>query len=241
MNTARGSHNTGGPQGNKMVRKKSTKTELPFDTDTFLAHCARIARADKGWMSAKDASARSLTASADAALQDADMGVAIGDEDREEARAATTFFRERYAKAMAAGRLTDFDHNLCINLDAGVVQKGTHRIVGAVMGMWVKEQAQRGDQVATLPSHYIGMVGEKFERVVTVLRITQMPGNWGTTHIIGMQTEDGAQLTWFSGRAELKIGSTYRIKGTIKDLREYRGQPQTVVTRCKATEETVAA
>lgn len=216
------------------TRKKTRDPD--FDVETFLAHCARIGRADGGWMSAKDAHARSLTASADAALNAAKGGEAVDDADRETARASIAYFRERHAKALAAGRAHDFDQTVAANLDDGRVQTGTHRIVGAVMGMWMKAQATRGDQVGSAPGHHLGQVGQKVDLEVAVLKIATVWGNWGASYAVHMQAGDGARVTWFTARPHMREGRTYRLRGTIKDLREFAGMPQTVVTRCTAEE-----
>ena len=44
---------------------------------------------------------------------------------------------------------------------------------------------------------------------------------------------EGNTIVWKTGCQDLEVGKSYRIKGKVKELSEYKGDKQTVLTRCK--------
>ncbi len=49
-----------------------------------------------------------------------------------------------------------------------------------------------------------------------------------------MQDENGNVYVWFaSGNFVPDLGSHYHIKGTVKKHDDYKGDKQTILTRCK--------
>ena len=197
-------------------------------TDAFLSHCARIARLGGGWVSAKDAEAKGVDASADLAFAAARAEVAVSDEDILAARQA----RALHATRLASSHRTAFDEDLAEALGLAVVPEARARLVGALMGFYYRVQSPAGQAVAGPPSFHLGHIGERLLVEATVSHISQMPSAWGLTYIVNMVTPQGARLTWFTSRSPLSVGQTATLRATVKDHREFRGQAQTVVTRC---------
>lgn len=86
---------------------------------------------------------------------------------------------------------------------------------------------------ADAKSVYVGIIGEKIDFEAVVEKVILTASDWGALNIHKMRTTDGNILTWFASSAELTIGETYKLTGTVKKHEEYRGAKQTVVTRVK--------
>ncbi len=91
---------------------------------------------------------------------------------------------------------------------------------------------------AEVVSNHIAEVGEKVEKVVTLKRVNWFStsyGYYGT--MVGIhcfEDESGNVIVWKTSSApDMEIGDKVTIKGTVKELGEYKGVKQTVLTRCK--------
>ena len=94
-----------------------------------------------------------------------------------------------------------------------------------------KEQKLNQDQAKGL-SDYIGNVGEKITADIKESRlITSWETLYGWTHLYKFVTIDNNVLVWYASRAF--EGEPKKITGTIKDHKDYDGEKQTVLTRCK--------
>ena len=82
---------------------------------------------------------------------------------------------------------------------------------------------------------YVGEVGEKLKKVpVTFTRKNSFCGRFGLTNIYEFRDGDGNYLNWFTTcDIDFEVGNTLYLNGTVKEHKEYRGIPQTIVTRCK--------
>jgi hypothetical protein len=50
----------------------------------------------------------------------------------------------------------------------------------------------------------------------------------------GMRDEQDRWVSWFaSGGRRLRLGTRYRLRGTVRRYGEWRGRPVTVLTRCR--------
>ena len=96
-------------------------------------------------------------------------------------------------------------------------------------------------------SEYIGEVGEVFNGEVTLIRSvaydTYFGNQPGTSFIHIMMDNNSNIITWNTSNAlwcseyndVIQVGDTFVIKGKIKQHSEYKGEKQTVLTRCKFT------
>lgn len=82
-------------------------------------------------------------------------------------------------------------------------------------------------------SQYVGTIGKKIEMNVTVNKIIPIYGSYGQTDLHLMEDENGNAFAWFCSGYGFNENETLKIKGTVKDFREYEGQKQTVLTRVK--------
>lgn len=86
-------------------------------------------------------------------------------------------------------------------------------------------------------SEYVGQIGDKLEarvRFVTSYSYETHITYRGETHYIYKFDLDGNTIIWnTTAWQDVDEGSEYLIKGTIKDHSEYKGDKQTVLTRCR--------
>ena len=119
-------------------------------------------------------------------------------------------------------------------------------------------QAQREAEWAAerAKSAFIGSVGDKVEKVVTLAFVTSFEVDsfrgYGTVEmsVYGFKDDEGNILIWktsgclyiehevkgFIENEYARKGDKIRIKGTIKDHSEYKGTKQTVLSRVKLVE-----
>jgi hypothetical protein len=87
-------------------------------------------------------------------------------------------------------------------------------------------------------SEYIGNVGETITVAVTLVSIhtftTHFTYYGETNYIFKFSDNDGNTIVWkTSSYQQIEEGKRYEIKGKVKEHSEYKGDKQTVLTRCK--------
>ncbi len=132
--------------------------------------------------------------------------------------------------------LNDYEHNLSVAVQGGIV---TNRLAGFAASLVryyeQKVGVERTKAKQRTESRHVGSVGERLDLgVLTVQAVHDCDGNWGATHIHRFVDADGNVFTWFSSSKRLEVGSTYRVKGTVKKHDDYEGVKQTVIARCAA-------
>jgi len=139
--------------------------------------------------------------------------------------------------------LSDYEHNLHV-AGSGEVTRWDHvGLVASAIAGYRREleieikRAKRAEGIAR-STGYIGEPGQRIKDLdVTVTWTMQRPSDWGVTTIIKMLDSAGHVLVWFSSNAPDGMdvqGNRFRITGTVKEHKEYNGDSETVVTRCKA-------
>ena len=79
---------------------------------------------------------------------------------------------------------------------------------------------------------YVGTVGEREVFELTIVKTITMDGYYGTSTMHVMKDANENTFIWNTSTKTLEVNKTYRMKGTIKEHKEYRGVKQTVLTRC---------
>ena len=81
---------------------------------------------------------------------------------------------------------------------------------------------------------YVGKTGEKVEIKATVDRILRVMTRFGEKRLVQMVDPEGREMVWWTG-ADPKVGEgdACVVRGTVKERGEFRGTPQTTLTRCK--------
>lgn len=81
-------------------------------------------------------------------------------------------------------------------------------------------------------SEYQGSVGDKAEFFLTIKNVFICDGRFGTSYIHNMEDVDGNVFVWITASKNLPVGNAFKMKGTIKEHKEYKGVKQTILTRC---------
>lgn len=103
-------------------------------------------------------------------------------------------------------------------------------------------QQLREDNIPKTPSEYIGEVGDTLEREVTSVSVRWYETHFtyrGETHwVYTFRDSDENTIVWITTacKEEIEEGKTFKIKGAIKEHREYKGDKQTILKRCTVKE-----
>lgn len=81
-------------------------------------------------------------------------------------------------------------------------------------------------------SEYIGEIGDRDTFELTVKKAISLESFYGSSTMHIMEDKNGNTFVWNTASKTLEVNKTYRMKGTIKDHKEYRGVKQTILTRC---------
>ena len=82
-------------------------------------------------------------------------------------------------------------------------------------------------------SEYQGEVGDKIEVIVTVEKAIPLDGYYGPSTMHIFRDYDGNCYVWTTAARSWEAGTEHHIAGTIKELKQYKGTKQTVLTRCR--------
>ena len=82
-------------------------------------------------------------------------------------------------------------------------------------------------------SEFQGNIGDKIETVVTVEKAIMLNGYYGPSTMHIMRDYDGNCFVWTTAAKSWEVGTEHYIAGTIKDLKQYKGVKQTILTRCR--------
>jgi hypothetical protein len=149
------------------------------------------------------------------------------------------------AIAWAKALEPNYDQNFLANLKVAASLEYTDGrsmgIVSAVVGSYMREvereELRRKERETRKPSHHVGEQGKRsLFKDVTVASFREFePQNWyeSVRTLITFIDNDGNIMKWWTGiRPDwVEQGVTASIKGTVKAHEEYKGEPQTVLTR----------
>lgn len=82
------------------------------------------------------------------------------------------------------------------------------------------------------PSRWQGSVGERIDRTLTVIKIFPIDGYFGSSNFYLFQDADENKYCWTTAAKQLELGTTYEVRGTVKEHQKYKSEQQTVLTRC---------
>ena len=106
-----------------------------------------------------------------------------------------------------------------------------------------REAEERAEAERKAKSQYIGAEGDKIDISVTLERRAwfEIPSFRGfgteTKYIYTFRDDQENAIVWKTSKGLIyETGEKLNLKGTIKELSEYDGEKQTVLTRCKITD-----
>lgn len=162
------------------------------------------------------------------------------DEDKAQAEAV-----RRYVLTLDPTQST-YNQNLVALVKSDVLLHNHRGLVASAFSGYLREQrtlAEAKIRASRPSSEYVGTIGQTgLTLEAEVIFTKQIEGNYGTSTLISFVTDKGEVGKWFaSGVWDLEKGERITIRGSVKDHQEYRGEKQTVLTRCKITHRTPAA
>ena len=134
---------------------------------------------------------------------------------------------------VATQNKSEFNHNLFLFATKNLCRSRDFGFIAYLPIMFQKEMEPK-EEAAKKSNEHLGVVGEKFATIATIVRIDVIQGAYGCTDIIKLEDAAGNSLVWFSSnKSQYDVGTTVTISGRIKDHTDYKGRKQTNVTRCK--------
>lgn len=94
-------------------------------------------------------------------------------------------------------------------------------------------------------SQWVGTPKKRMETALTLTRVHQFDGYYGTTNLYTFRDEDGNCYVWFTQNALMmqrnddepweyvEVGNVIPMRFTVKEHSEYKGVKQTVITRAQ--------
>lgn len=130
--------------------------------------------------------------------------------------------------------LNDYEHNLRVVVAGGVATLRVAGIGASLIPFFERIRGQELMKAKAVNAGHVGTVGKVEVFDLTLAQVFSFDGQYGVQHTHKFLTPDGAVVVWKTGTVKLEVGA-YKVKGTVKSHSEYRGEPQTVLTRCSAT------
>lgn len=137
-------------------------------------------------------------------------------------------------EARADNDLSDYEHNLRVIIRTGYTDFRGAGIVASLLSYYDRLMGKAAEKVVMAASQHVGEISKRqvFESL-TVLKVVDIDGEFGTTHLHVFRDATGNILKWFASNERLQTGNQYKVKGTVKKHEEYQGTKQTLLSRCK--------
>ena len=138
---------------------------------------------------------------------------------------------------------SDYLHNVRAVARTGIVGFRSAGIAASMVTAYERAlgvERKRAERAARPPSAHVGTVGKRevFSNV-TLDFVTGYETQYGYTTILKFVADSGALLVWKASNTDLArgdVGKRYDVKGTVKKHDEYKGQKQTLLSRCAVEE-----
>lgn len=132
---------------------------------------------------------------------------------------------------------SEFVHNVKVMLNEKVVLAKNFGYLCYLPEGYAKYIQKEIEKAKRIETSYFGEVGKRYKDKVinNISLITSWETQWGYTGIYKIILEDGSVLTWKTNNyLYLERNEEFdKISFTVKEHKEYNGEKQTEVTRCK--------
>ena len=157
------------------------------------------------------------------------VAVEICDADIEMAKTAMDYFR--------AGNQFDNNYldNIRVILKSDMVAYRHLALVASGVQHVIREQSNIVANAAkAIESQYVGNVGDKLKDIAVIFEKEIYIGEtqFGSKYLYCFQ-HNGNSVNWFTDKRDFEVGNAYTMSATVKELKEYKGIKQTIVTRAK--------
>lgn len=150
-------------------------------------------------------------------------------EDIEQGRAALA-----WARSLTPA--SDYENNLVLVTTQPCVKSKHKGILASVVPAHTRVLSQNMAQKHATTgneSQHVGKIGERLSLSLEVQGVHSLETEYGPLHIISMRDPNGNRFIWKTGSVLLKPGERVHGQGTVKQHDEYRGEHQTILSRCK--------
>lgn len=134
---------------------------------------------------------------------------------------------------------SEFVHNIKVMLDEKYILSKNFGFLCYLPEGYAKYIQKEVEKAKKIKTEYFGEVDKRYkDKIISnVNLITSWETQWGVTYIYKITLEDGSILTWkTSNGLYLNENEDFdKISFTVKEHKEYKGEKQTEVTRCKVT------
>lgn len=134
---------------------------------------------------------------------------------------------------------SEFIHNIHVMLNEEYVLAKNFGFLCYLPEGYAKHIQKEAEKAKKVETKYFGEIGKRYKDKVIqdVTLVTTWETQWGVTYIYKITLEDGSVLTWkTSNGLYLDRNEEFdKISFTVKEHKEYKGEKQTEVTRCKVT------
>ena len=135
-------------------------------------------------------------------------------------------------------RMSDYLRNIAVLADCPMVDRKRLPLAASMIVAYqrVLERRVADAQAAKDSGGHFGTIGQRIKSIaVKIKSVRTFETAYGWTTLYSMIDDENRSFVWYSSRNfdAIKVGSDQVITGTVKAHNEYRGVPQTVVTRCK--------
>ena len=190
-------------------------------TEMFLNLCAESIL-DRGWTSKKKSNETGRDSTADDVFARMHSQLPIVSESaRNLAIAARDWASE------LEGDLSDYEHNIKVVAVSEAIEPRSIGIAASIVGSYYARMQPKGSA-----STFQGVKGQKLEIEVTVDEVRQL--EFSVLH--KMRDGHGNCFTWFATKPALRehLGKVVKVRGTVKDHNDFKGNKSTILTRVKA-------
>lgn len=141
-------------------------------------------------------------------------------------------------------KISPYLFNLSVIAEAGGIVWKQFGIAASMIAAYWRDNEMQAIRDRKKESEHVGTVGERqtFQNLtVEAIKYLEYQYSWHkatTITLYKFRDPAGNLIVWFSSsrKIELEEGITYDITGTVKEHDVYKGERQTVLTRCKAKE-----
>jgi len=194
-----------------------------------------------GWRSRTRARDEGGQATADVALElitrtfrpgNGGVTPTVTEEDIEQAKKAVVW-GEAISDAEVERESGDYLYNLRTIAKCNLVSRKSSGIAASMVSAWERAESKRIAAERVKDSVYFGTVAKREVFRLTLGGTSSYDTDYGTTHVYRFVDAAGNVGVWkASSKQEMEIGSTYDVKGTVKEHSVYKGVKQTVLNRC---------
>lgn len=165
--------------------------------------------------------------------------VGITESDRRIAHEATSWAKKLSERPPE--ELNNYLHNIKVIAETGVVESKLMGYAASIIRAWEKDTGNASDgkernRPQQPESQHFGTEGKRDQWPLYLEAVTETDSYYGTQFLHHFLDYRGRIAKWFSTSAHLPDRKHYMVKGTVKKHDEFRGQKQTILTRCNCEE-----